>query len=513
MRFTFLALLLFPILLFGQDYYLIKNSKKTQSIFNLEDNNSLMSILQRNKWIFGPSGAIYNDELNNPEGFSTGHYTLTFEGSPWQGIFQGQQIEYYTDFQHFESFDSWVNDYVQRDFDASGVGPNWIPDILVQKSSPEFEAAWYVANKSANQSGSDVVINSLPKVMYFDFRNIDAIIVKKNSKDSTYRNSDGTFSAIARPNDRIYFVQKSEMKDKWEVVYNASLEDVLMLKANFNSNCRQSSYEPVSDYVELKGVTKDNVITMMRQLQMEEMNKQDGSPLKIIDSHQKRETEIGKLYSEPLVGFYQGQEIWYMTDFRNYTTYEDWINFYMNSDYDALMIGEKWFPTHNQYLSDTSVKKAWDKAMETAITTGTDQPIMLEKTAIFWNEVLNPAVYLQMEISKGENSFNKIARSILICRSVGSDLGQLYFDWVERINSGVVPALVFKLDLFKYDGNTLSKRDLLVDKRNSMLNSIISTYGKNNFNYEWEKVFSNKSLLLPISKEQLSFKLVNGPID
>jgi hypothetical protein len=137
----------------------------------------------------------------------------------------------------------------------------------------------------------------------------------------------------------------------------------------------------------------------------------------------------------------------------------------------------------------------------------------MEKTAVFWNEVLNPAVYLQMEISKGEHSFNKIARSILICRSVGSDLGQLYFDWVERINSGVVPALVFKLDLFKYDGNTLSKRDSLVDKRNSMLNSIISTYGKINFNYAWEKVFSNKSLLLPISKEQLSFKLVNGPID
>lgn len=142
MRFTFLVLLLFPILLFGQDYYIIKNSKKTQSIFNLDDDNSLMSILLRNKWVFGPSGDIYNDELNNPEGISTGHYTLTFEGSPWQGIFQGQQIEYFTDFQHFETFDSWVNNYVQRDFDIMGIGPNWIPDILVQKSSPEFEAAW-----------------------------------------------------------------------------------------------------------------------------------------------------------------------------------------------------------------------------------------------------------------------------------------------------------------------------------------------------------------------------------
>jgi len=86
---------------------------------------------------------------------------IYMDGEPWTGDYQGGSTTWRTN-PKFKTFNAWVNDLLNNDYDALGVGPQWTSSLNTLKANPAFEKAWNKAmnDPAAGTNAIDLLVES-----------------------------------------------------------------------------------------------------------------------------------------------------------------------------------------------------------------------------------------------------------------------------------------------------------------------------------------------------------------
>jgi len=481
-NFILLTLVTFSFgLSLSQNYYYINNNAESQPIFNFTDKNSLIHILLENKWVMGPSGAVYSENANYE-----GCFTFEIKGDEWTGWFQGQLVPYMVTASD-SKYEDWVDSISKMDFDAAGVGVGWFPDVMIDAANPDFKMAWIIAKNKAKKSASVPLL--IPDLKgYFEFRDLSGILVSKKSKSIEQIDS----------SDIVYFLKRSSFNDeKLIVTFSCPLVNLINLKPLNNKkielvNYEKANHEFVSEYIELTGEIKENVISKVRNFQFEKMEQNDSLAEQwIIDYREWREGDpsIGRIRSKPIVSLFQGQWINFTTNYLELKTFDDWYNYYRNNDVPPLGIDQMgWVPEIEQ-MDKSALQKSWNNAMMDATKKKADQILRLDEYAVFWVGYDNPSVYVRNKIEKNNSKYTKKPIELILTRN----LNDLQFE--PKVNPGIVPDEIMILPLI-----TASSQ---LNERFQILKEVLGEFSNESMNYEWEKLFKENKTMKKIDADFL----------
>jgi len=103
-----------------------------------------------------------------------------FQGSPIDGMYQGQNKVYMTDFMNFKTFKDWTDNYMKTDYDANNIGAQWQPDIKFKMTDPFFEKSWNKAMKAAIAGNLDAALLSEDLTFFLTSDLITAYNIKED---------------------------------------------------------------------------------------------------------------------------------------------------------------------------------------------------------------------------------------------------------------------------------------------------------------------------------------------
>ncbi len=121
---------------------------------------------------FDAKNPHYKSQINKRIG-------VFMDGEPWTGDYQGSQVTWKTN-PKFTTFTSWVNDLLNNDYDALGVGPQWTSSLNALKVNQTFEKAWQKAMKDPNSSTQPIDLLVESQTYYLSSDLITAYNIKED---------------------------------------------------------------------------------------------------------------------------------------------------------------------------------------------------------------------------------------------------------------------------------------------------------------------------------------------
>ncbi|NBU92022.1 MAG: hypothetical protein EBS17_04180 [Flavobacteriia bacterium] len=103
-----------------------------------------------------------------------------FEGTPLDGMYQGQGKVYMTDYMNYKTFKDWTDNYIKTDYDANNIGAQWQPDIKTKMADPSFEKSWNKAQAKALKTNADVSLLSEDLTFFVSSELITAFNIKED---------------------------------------------------------------------------------------------------------------------------------------------------------------------------------------------------------------------------------------------------------------------------------------------------------------------------------------------
>lgn len=138
--------------------------------FNKEDGYEFKYPLEKKSYF---DDANYKSEINKRIGINQ-------NGSTWFGEFQGSSTYEYKTNISLTTFNDWVDDIRNQDYDVNSVGAQWSPGINIDLLDPKFEKAWEKAMARSKSSGNPESLEKEPRTFYLTSDLITSYNIKED---------------------------------------------------------------------------------------------------------------------------------------------------------------------------------------------------------------------------------------------------------------------------------------------------------------------------------------------